>query len=444
MKALLFVIPVCIVLFVCYRRKDAKGYLLLIGIVTLPFGTDYSIMPGVLDKGWGSGIMVTLSNIAFLLLFVHLILQGKPFRVPFNTVFPIICFIGSCLLSMLNSTWLRMTLFQIVLITQAAFLYYLVVFNAIESEDDFRLVVYFLMISLLFQGIVANIQYFLGYSCDFFRTGSSVPIDVLSYGKMNVRRAGGTLLRPNEFAALVVPLLLLSFAIMCGTRIRSRLTLPTVILGASGLLFSFSRGGWVAFAVSFLFLQFVMIKRRMASSRMFFLTVVVVLLAICFHAGVRSRIYGDDQNAFQSRFPLNEIALNMVRAHPIIGVGGNTFWNVIRSYTITIDPEDTYLDVVHNQYLLVLAECGLLGLISFLLLLFSCFRESWRCARNTADPFLQASGIGITAAFLAFVVHGMVEGIVGSPLYLSQMFLLFALCSAANRFVPIPFEFWDQ
>ena len=159
----------------------------------------------------------------------------------------------------------------------------------------------------------------------------------------------------------------------------------------------------------------------------------IIFVLIIFDVQIETRILGDDKNTFYSRFYLNEIAMNMVKAHPIFGVGGNTFRSVIHSYTYSIDRPWVYLDVVHNQYLLIFAECGILGLISFLWLMLAFMRESWECSKNKDNEFVQIIGMGITAGFLAFIVHGLSDFYIASHLGLSSIYLLCAVCSAGKK-----------
>ncbi|MDP3704244.1 MAG: O-antigen ligase family protein, partial [Candidatus Omnitrophota bacterium] len=64
-----------------------------------------------------------------------------------------------------------------------------------------------------------------------------------------------------------------------------------------------------------------------------------------------------------------QAAINMFTAHPIIGVGINTF---TKAYTVYCNPGDPFAHVgpyAHNQYLHLAAELGWLGVIVFALVL---------------------------------------------------------------------------
>jgi O-antigen ligase len=63
--------------------------------------------------------------------------------------------------------------------------------------------------------------------------------------------------------------------------------------------------------------------------------------------------------------------------------------------------------LVDAQYARVLAETGLLGLITFLILLFFIYMNAFRAYRYTADPLFSGLSLGYLAGFFAMVIHGI-------------------------------------
>jgi len=124
--------------------------------------------------------------------------------------------------------------------------------------------------------------------------------------------------------------------------------------------------------------------------------------------------------------------LNMFIAHPLTGVGGNTFANVADFYK-TPDLEGMFTTIVHNQYLLVLAECGALGLFAYLWLIWSGFRESLLCSRNRSEVFIQAMGSGIVFALLSILILMMFDKF-QSASSVNMLFVFFALASFGRNY----------
>ena len=63
--------------------------------------------------------------------------------------------------------------------------------------------------------------------------------------------------------------------------------------------------------------------------------------------------------------------------------------------------------LVDAQYARVLAETGLLGLITFFILLFSIYMNALHTYRSTTDPLFSGLSLGYLAGFIAMVTHGI-------------------------------------
>ncbi len=100
-------------------------------------------------------------------------------------------------------------------------------------------------------------------------------------------------------------------------------------------------------------------------------------------------------NADQERIIYQNIAWEMFKDHPIIGGGFNNYQILSRDYA----PENNssvLFAKVHNIYLLILAETGLMGATAFLLFLISLFR---RVLKRSEDEMTRAA-LSIFAGFL--------------------------------------------
>jgi O-antigen ligase len=62
---------------------------------------------------------------------------------------------------------------------------------------------------------------------------------------------------------------------------------------------------------------------------------------------------------------------------------------------------------VDAQYVRVAAETGLVGLVAFLLLMVTIFRESFRVQRAAKDPFNKGLAIGFLAGFIGLLFHAI-------------------------------------
>ncbi len=216
-----------------------------------------------------------------------------------------------------------------------------------------------------------------------------------------------------------------------------------VALGRAPRCFSaFRRGGWMAFAVAFLMLLLALSKGKYVRARGPLLALAVgAVVVFFFFSQIEGRFVSQEgADAAQDRIYLIKIAWNMIKESPILGVGANTFMSVIHNYTRGPELQYVYLHMVHNQYLLVFAETGLVGMLAFLWLILTCFRESLDCTRRRSSELAQTVGLSAGAGFMAMSIHMMVD-MYASPLCLSLLFVFCSLCSAVKKIKsPLPVE----
>jgi O-antigen ligase len=115
------------------------------------------------------------------------------------------------------------------------------------------------------------------------------------------------------------------------------------------------------------------------------------LVAALFGHTVIRRITGDDEGSAATRVTLSELAFSMIEDHPIRGVGANNSPLMIKEY-VTIDMGETWLNAIHNKYLLVWAETGIGGLLAFVWFLFITIYWGWR-ASKTNNRFIALTGL---------------------------------------------------
>ena len=112
------------------------------------------------------------------------------------------------------------------------------------------------------------------------------------------------------------------------------------------------------------------------------------------------------------RLEIWQAALNMIRAHPVFGVGVNTF---VLNYARYKLPTDTLLSAyAHNQYLHMAAELGLVGLSAFLWLLVRTFGV-WRRLLAHSDAEVRLIAVGLGCSLVAFCTQGLLESALYAP-----------------------------
>ena len=135
--------------------------------------------------------------------------------------------------------------------------------------------------------------------------------------------------------------------------------------------------------------------------------------------------------------------------HPLLGVGYGNFIVTLSPADTGVKPGATYSQLAsakdavynlpsqyitaHNEYLDVLTETGLLGLVFFVWFFWSVLRECWKSFREHADDglthFVAASGICI----LWLLAYSFVDSTIMNDRVLMYFFILVALVAASIR-----------
>ena len=199
-------------------------------------------------------------------------------------------------------------------------------------------------------------------------------------------RSYGTTAHPNILGGFLALGVVSSFYLFLKVKsFISRFFLSFAIsLEFFALLITFSRSallGLFLACVVFFFLEF--FKQKDSSvKRLFFVTTIGFIVSftlvspqMLFRAGLYSG--GDKQQtktfkeAESGRILLQNLSYRMFKDSPVLGVGFKNF--VIRMDDFLQEEEKSKVErqVVHNVSLLILAETGLIGLLPFLIFLFS-------------------------------------------------------------------------
>ena len=109
-------------------------------------------------------------------------------------------------------------------------------------------------------------------------------------------RALGTIGKPNGLAMYLVPLILLFVAMTMRMRgIFRKAGILSISAGGLALIFSFSRGGWMAFAAAFLVLLFILLKRRYVGMGAVVLAILATsLAAYLFYPQIHDRLMSEE------------------------------------------------------------------------------------------------------------------------------------------------------
>jgi putative inorganic carbon (hco3(-)) transporter len=260
-------------------------------------------------------------------------------------------------------------------------------------------------------------------------------------------RAQGTMAHPNVLADYL--LLVFPAALALGlSPLRPLLRLPALFVAAAGgigVIVTLSRAPWALMVLEIILVCTGLILLRAFSFKHFVGlcsvgTLAAIIAAIPFAHKLEERIKGDLKDSIQFRQELNTVARLVFENNPFVGVGLNNlsesifqiarkygYHDLILSHTDWAgeDEEETTVVrrvTVHNLYMYLLAETGLLGICALLLYLASGIFAGVRAVRIT-DGAVQALCLGLIVGITGALLHNFAE----IALWLDPMLHTFAL-----------------
>src|SRR5262249_28064082 len=110
------------------------------------------------------------------------------------------------------------------------------------------------------------------------------------------------------------------------------------------------------------------------------------------------RAQADHEAAYEERMNLTRVAWNMFKAHPVLGIGFGTYPDHLHEYL----PEDWtwWLTNVHDRYLRIPAESGIIGFSRLFLLFGVILKKAYLGIRQTAMEYRPLQ-ISLVAALVA-------------------------------------------
>ena len=234
--------------------------------------------------------------------------------------------------------------------------------------------------------------------------------------------AHGTYMNRNHFAGLLE--MALPPAIMGAVAIwrKTRSTISTLpvcaMLAASalvlvGIIYSFSRMGFVACILS-LFLTGVLALRNRVSKKWLAggLVLCLALLAFIYLPPDQlierfGKLWDGDELTTEGRLYIWEEALPLLKSYALSGCGLGGFESVFSQYQRSVT--DRKVDFAHNDYLQYLVELGAIGFLIAAILIGCIFVRGWRERNMDEESEEHALAIGCIASLAAILIHSFVD-----------------------------------
>jgi putative inorganic carbon (hco3(-)) transporter len=171
------------------------------------------------------------------------------------------------------------------------------------------------------------------------------------------------------------------------------------------LILTFSRGAWIAASIGILF---ILIKEF--EFKKVILPILIACALLLFLPGVRDRLsLGVSDASSSAHLELLKIGANKALHSPILGNGLYGF----RTTQVEANYEGEILNYPHNFVLNFWLELGILGLISFIWIIFLLFKQSYK------------NNHILTLGALAYIIILLIHGLVDVPYFKNDLAVLF-------------------
>lgn len=375
-------------------------------IVLIPFSIAIAPAPMNIFIGWLIASFLIKKIIAKQKLFINTTINA-----------PFLCFFVISFISIVNSVNYQDSFRGLFRLIQYLFIF-LILAQELKDKVHIKRIFFSMVLGISLVSIDALWQLIFGK--DFIR--GHLPIINIS-----IKRATASFPDANVLgiylSALIPALFVLTLYYFKNK--QKRIMLLISILGFLGLALTYSRPTILAIYIILLLLGMVKKDKILLS------ILIIATIFVPFVAPQSIKNWAKEVDYHPMRFMCNDDriaiyrnALNMIKAHSLIGVGVNTFMKNYRKYKES--PE--YRNIItsdymyaHNNFLHIAAEIGIPGLGIFLWLIYRLFRKSVSIYNKLKDNFLKNISLGIFLCLISFLINGLTE----SSLYYSRVAVIF-------------------
>ena len=425
-------------LYIEHYNVESIGLILLILSVPIMINTPgNSLFPGPI------GSKIQIVDFIFLFLLAAWLYKLCHNQIRFNRTslaVPLVFYLVVSLLSLLNSSNLKVSFVEFIGILYLITLFYLIV-NAVRDRNTFEMVINSWLITSALIAFLGILGVFLAY---VFGINTFLVKEYASFPYLgNIYRAYSTF---GVNAKFVSSYLTISFPICLALLLNSKagkkrlFYYVTLILFICVLFFTFSRG-WLGLAVAI----YLVLSRFQRSEKYYrYLKVLTAIFIILFGlficlisrwqfvdlqiekitventANIKPGIAFTDNSEELDKarteigyidttyYRLKKVAIEMVMDHPLIGVGLGGFNDEIRKYKKDGKLPDIFPAMdPHCMILGKTAQTGLVGLIALIILWWKVIRKALNMSFEARDNYYQTISWAIFSSLVGFVIQSI-------------------------------------
>jgi hypothetical protein len=438
--------------------KDVKRYWFTLFIVSFLFDnvskrtTSWLVDPIELGAKFGIppngnlSIHLHLSDLILIAMMIPWLLRVLTHRQ--RLYFPAIGYLAMGYLlwalfaSLTRSVSLTLTMFELFHQT-VYFVMYLFVVNNIDRRGMVKAVIQGCLAALVLESIVIIVTFssqsfaFFGggvYDIDASQQTSEEYRTETKAGDTLIVRSRGTFNHPAAAAAFLHFLLPLSLMLaIARPRPTQKLLYGSLFaLGVVALILTFSRSAFLGALFSIAICFWMARRTNLFGRRKFHALVTLTLIALLAASPLIWDFLERRPEAFKYRFILLAGGVELVLQRPVLGVGlANSNHATREFWERRGEAAERGGIVIHNAYLLLAVEIGLLGAALYLAFFVLAGRNAFRASRST-DPDEQVLAIAILASILGLALHMAADPFGGNVLH-SMLWIFAGVATALAR-----------
>lgn len=350
-----------------------------------------------------AGVLLTLLFWLVKLILSDRLLKGYDFN---GFLIPMFIFTISIFISGINN-WNNEILSNKFMFS---FIFFLVFINEIKTKEEIKKIITLLLVSTVVASIYGLYQYYF-----------------LNYPR--IKSFSFSLTFGNLIAVMIIFLTIFIFWGHLNKKNRIILFLLNILFSLN-LVFAQSRGAWLAFIAGVFVLGLIKSRKLI----IFFLIILAILFLVLppqytnrFKSSfdISYDLENNRSNAY--RIAMWVTALNILKDNPIVGLGYDNYRTPLSDiYKIEAIKSEDFIHV-HNTFLQFAAELGLIGLFSFLYLIYF-------TSRKIIIDYLEETNINIKLFHLSsiimiviYLVQGLTQYNFGKTEPLSLFWIIIAL-----------------
>jgi O-antigen ligase len=254
----------------------------------------------------------------------------------------------------------------------------------------------------------------------------------------------GSFVNRHNFAAYLEMLIAIPLGLVfAGAIPKDKRLLYFTAIGLMGiaLLLSGSRGGLVAFLAEIFLLAILTTNTRSYGQIVLKIGLAVLLIVVIIGGSIfiggessltRFADTANSKDVTTNRTHIWSVTLDVIKENPIFGAG-------IGAFDVAYAKHDTFngverVEQAHNDYLQVLADAGIVGLIIGVFFLFQLF-QTGRKSVQTQNLFRRGIAVGALAGCFAILVHSIFDFVLHTTaISIMFIFLLALLVRSGDSF----------